>query len=136
MRVVPVEAELAWAAGLFVGEGNVGRTYAHKPNRSYEYLHIQLGMRDQRSVSRFARVFGFSCRPIFLKKRGYDFFKVQVRGRNAERALALMWPYIEGTDKGDQTLRYASRLGLEDWITGEKTGNRPQLNLTKRGRKA
>jgi hypothetical protein len=127
--------DVAWAAGLFVGEGNVGRSISRTTSGTFEYIHIQIGMYDERAISQFATAVGVSYRKLFLKARSRFFYRVLVRGRTAERILASMWPYIEGTDKGDQALVYAKRLGVEDWITGYRTDARPQLNRIKRGRK-
>lgn len=129
------ESELAWASGLLVGEGCVGTCVCRNSSGSFQYLSIQIGMYDERAISRFAAVFDVPYRKQLLVSRQRDFYKVQIRGRPAERAIARMWKYIHNTDKGDQALVAARKLGVEDWITGAATGVRPQLNRTQRGRK-
>lgn len=91
-------------------------------------------MYDERAIRRFANVFSVPHHPLFLKARNRIFYKVLIRGRSAEKMIARMWPYIKDTDKGDQAMRYAKRLGVEDWITGARRGVRPQLQNQHRGK--
>jgi hypothetical protein len=127
---------IAWAAGIFTGEGCTGRVFCKNSSGVFEYLSLQIGMYDERSIARFATIFSASYRGLFLRTRQRWFYKVHLRGRPAERAIARMWPYLKGTDKGDQAYAAADRLGVADWITGKRRGERPQLQNVRRGRKA
>ena len=135
MRIKVSEADVAWCAGLFVGEGHAGRAITRGSSGVYEYISLILAMYDRRAVERFANVLGLNCHHLFNKLRQHDYWRVLVRGRTAERAFAVLWPFLSDTDKGDQILKQAERLGIQKWITGEETGVRPQLNNVKRGRK-
>lgn len=112
--------EVEWCAGLFCGEGCVGVSVSHKSQGDYSYLSLQIGMYDERSIRRFAKTFGVPYTTFFLPKQKHVFYKVMVRGRTAERILALLWPHIKETDKGDQTLRHAKFLGVEKWLIGKQ----------------
>jgi len=115
------QALVPWAAGLIVGEGCIGVAYSRK----YPYLAVQLSMMDKRAVHQFAETFGVSMQRYYLPQRGYFMYKIMLRGRPAERAVAAMWPWLKNTDKGDQALRAARKLRLGPWITGKRRGIRP-----------
>lgn len=135
MRVNIQESDIAWCAGLFIGEGNVGRIASRTTSGTYEYLCLQISMYDWRSIEKFADILGLKSYSYHHKQRNCVCWKVCARGRTAEAALAVLWPFICGTDKGDQAMKYAKYLGVEKWITGESVGVRPQSNSIKRGRK-
>lgn len=111
------------AAWLFRGEGCI--TIAHNGNGG-AYLSCQLVMADRQSVADFAAVFGLRCSSYLYTYKGEvkRFWRVGIAGKEAEKMLALMWPYLSGTDKGDQALRVAQQLGVEDWITGARCDER------------
>jgi hypothetical protein len=142
MWIVDKEDELdyilgvVWATGLFIGEGCVGSCLSKKNNINYEYLDLQISMMDERAMRRFGDLFNVTVMKMFLERRQYFIYKVQVRGKTAEQIIAEMWPYMEGTDKGDQVIRVCKRLGISDWVIGEKVGQiREQCHNIKRGRK-
>jgi hypothetical protein len=128
-------ADIAWAAGLFIGEGCVGISHSRKKVRTFHYLGLQLSMYDERAVARFARIFALNYQTHWLKRQKHYIYKVFPRGRTAEKILAAMWPHLRGTDKGDQAVAKASKLRILGWITGTKQGRRRQLQLAHRGRK-
>lgn len=51
--------DLAWAAGLFEGEGCVSRYITTKRSREYKYWHVRLGLTDPDVLRRFRDVIGF-----------------------------------------------------------------------------
>jgi hypothetical protein len=51
--------ELAWAAGLFEGEGSFFLTTIRKNGKEYVYPTAALRMTDEDSVLRFQRIIGF-----------------------------------------------------------------------------
>ena len=125
---------LAWASGLLVGEGSIGTVTSKNSSGVYEYLHIQISMYDERAIKRFADIFKLSYREIFLKQRQHLIYKATATGRTAENMLRDMWPFLEGTDKADQALLHARKIGVEAWITEKELGDRPQLTDKPRGR--
>lgn len=64
-----MHSDVTWCAGLFVGEGCVGRTISRNSSGRFEYLILQIGMYDERSIKRFARTFGVRYFPLKLKNR-------------------------------------------------------------------
>ena len=130
------EKQIAWAAGLFIGEGSVGSCLSKKNHISYEYLDLQISMMDERAIVRFAKIFHVNVIKLFLKLRGYYIYKVHTRGRTAERMVGQMWNHLRGTDKGDQAVRVCKRLRISDYVIGRKFGMvRAQRQNNKRGRK-
>ena len=116
------EVDAAWAAGLFVGEGWVGATY----RSGLPSVDLSVGMLDERSVNRFARLFD---RRVYVEKLGYDASRVRLVaracGRSAEGVLRVLWPHIVGTDKGDQARDACLRAGVLGWVDGTATTPRP-----------
>lgn len=56
-----IETELAWAAGLFDGEGCI-----HALKRQENTFQVSLGMVDECTVNRFAQIIGYS-RPLSVQ---------------------------------------------------------------------
>ena len=129
------DVDVAWAAGLVIGEGSVGRVRSTNASGTFEYIGLQLGMYDRRAIARFASTFGIVYLESYLKHRRHWFYKVYPRGRTAEKILSALWPHIRGTDKGDQLLRISEDLGLRSWVTGKRCGERSQLQRAIRGRR-
>lgn len=103
----------AWAGGLFVGEGTVGTVrrigngvaaagYGH-----LWYVQFALQMCDERSVRAFGEVVGISTygpySPSQTSRQPY--WRVTAAGGKAEEAVRTLWPWLKGTDKGDQAIR-------------------------------
>jgi hypothetical protein len=111
----PPATDLAWAAGLFAGEGSC--IVIRRKTRTYMFLSIQ--MLDERSVQRFASIFDkrVETYPLYYDKSRRT-YRVSGAGRTAEAILRVMWPYLEGTDKGDQVERVARECGVFAWIDG------------------
>lgn len=125
---------VAWASGLFAGEGCVGVAVSRIKSGNYPYMLLQIGMYDERSIARFAETFGVNYGFVFLANRNRNFYRCNVRGRTAEKVFAKMWPFLKGTDKGDQILRVSEKLDVVDWVIGKRTDDRPQLQNQHRGR--
>lgn len=62
-------SDLAFAVGLFAGEGSIGSQDSQNNGRRYTYLNLQIGMYDERSIARFAAVFGINYQGIKLPHR-------------------------------------------------------------------
>src|SRR5438105_598356 len=113
-RIVAPDTDLSWAAGLFIGEGNVGQTKGHsRSGLSYTYLYIQLSMYDERAIERFSDIMRINYSTMWLPSQAHWIYKVSSSGRIAERILSVMWPWLKGTDKADQALKYAQMLKVE-----------------------
>ena len=115
----------AWCAGMFIGKGCTCKITSRNSSGTFDYIHIQISMRDERAITLFAKHFGVNYRVIFVKAHGYDIYRVSATGRTAEKILAAMWPFVKGTDKGDQAERVARELEVFDWISGKRTDQRP-----------
>lgn len=114
--------EIAWAAGLFAGEGYCGAIRRGK----HKTVHLAVKMLDERSVHRFAALFGRSLRkmPLAYDKTRWC-FEATADGRPAEEMLALMWPYLADTAKGDQIRAACHEVGVFAWVDGSATEPRP-----------
>lgn len=114
--------EIAWAAGLFAGEGYCGAIRRGK----HKTVHLAVKMLDERSVQRFAALFGRSLRkmPLAYDKTRWC-FEASADGRPAEEMLALMWPYLADTAKGDQIRAACHEVGVFAWVDGSATEPRP-----------
>lgn len=119
---LPSAVDLAWAAGLFAGEGYCGAI----PRGKHKYLSAQVQMLDEQSIRRFAGIFGRSVATFRLHYDESRFvYRVIAGGRPAEQMLAAMWPYLVGTAKGDQIQAAAEEVGVFGWIDGSATEERP-----------
>ena len=116
-------SDLAWAAGLFVGEGYCGNWQ----RGDYGNVAISIRMLDERSVTRFALMFDRRVRswPLHYDRTRLG-YQVDAIGKTAEAILARLWPFIEGTDKGDQVKRVCEQVGVMGWVDGTATSPRPR----------
>lgn len=113
------QVNLAWAAGLFIGEGN---STSHRPRGDgLRHPIVQIGMNDMAAVLKFAAIMGpyaegrtrgYSDVP-FIRGREYGVGKThytyRVSGNVAARVLSALLPYLEGTEKGAQAKEVLSR---------------------------
>lgn len=126
----PSATELAWAGGIFVGEGHVSTERRKTP-----YLIFAISMNDHRSVMRFAETIAYfiperynwkslgqSVSVTFPTYSGKVCARIHLGGRSAEGACRALWPWLEGTDKGDQCEAAFDRAGLPH--PSEKTTSR------------
>ena len=83
--------DLAWAAGLFDGEGSIG-VYARK---SGWYVVAQLQMSHRPTCHRFAEVVGSGGLFRNKKRAGYkQAYRILVSARKAEKLLGLLLPFL------------------------------------------
>lgn len=87
--------EIAWAAGLFEGEGSV---YPYRSRKAH-YPRVDLASTDEDVVRRFARVVDSGSSvygPIQSKRypKGKPFWRWQATGTRAVRVMALLAPYL------------------------------------------
>lgn len=90
--------DIAWAAGLFEGEGTIG-SYSSGRNGAGQSItaHLRLGMTDRDVVERFAQVVGFGA--IHVRPPGTNghkaIFAWQAYGFEKAQALtAMFWPWL------------------------------------------
>lgn len=89
--------ELAWAAGLFEGEGCF--YLRREPNRR-KYLGLDMSMTDRDVIERFARIVGAEDKvrkhhTPSAKARGYQvLWRWQCAGSTAERVATMLAPYL------------------------------------------
>lgn len=103
-------SELAWAAGLFDGEGSTDHT-SRPAKRDYGRIRVTIGQdRDPEVLHRFAAAVGEGAvrGPYRYAYRGGVRVKYtyEVRGEAAVRVLQRLWPYLSGP-KREQALRAA-----------------------------
>lgn len=115
VRVLDNNLELAWAAGLFAGEGCA--SLLRQQHRSYVYPALSLVMMDKRSVERFCQALAPYAGPrrkgpisgleVRSGKSSHNktVWQVRVAGESARNLFAVLLPLLEGTDKGDQIAR-------------------------------
>jgi hypothetical protein len=83
--------ELAWAAGLFEGEGSI---YA-EPKNGRHYLRFCLSTTDKDVIDRFAAV--MECGKVYGPYAGTNKQRYDWRTKNhgdAVRAATLLWPWL------------------------------------------
>lgn len=82
------EFDLAWAAGLFEGEGFIGfnRSTSDSEHRPRGYLTLELRMTDEDVVRRFASIVGVGSvnGPYLPKKGGKPFWGWRTSGTRAK----------------------------------------------------
>lgn len=94
MANIAVDTELAWAAGLFDGEGTVN---AHVRRNGYTAITMAVAMCNEEAVSRFALAVGVG--KVEQLKRptlgGKTVWRWQVCALpKVEQALEKLWPYL------------------------------------------
>lgn len=111
-------SDLAWAAGLFVGEGSCA-PHARRRKDGTGHVYIKLGMYDERGVERFRKAIEpavlstpglvhkyvkLHCRKVVRSGVEKEFYCVDLGGRPALAALRALWPHLSDTHKGDQIM--------------------------------
>lgn len=92
--VVPQESlEIAWAAGLFEGEGSI---YPYRDSKSgTHYPRLDLASTDEDVVRRFARIVdGGSVYGPIQRPNRKPFWRWQATGTRARLALDLFAPHL------------------------------------------
>jgi hypothetical protein len=115
------KVKLAWAAGVFVGEGHVS-----VENRTRKYLICAISMNDKRAMVKFARAVApfvphrYNWRSLgqgvpitsATYAEGKETWRIHLGGRVAEAVIRGLWPYLKGTDKGTQSEIAFEKAGL------------------------
>ena len=104
-----VEAELAWAAGFFDGEGSTYfqlRKQQKGRQRQYGYLTLSLNQTDPETLERFRDAVGIGSvyGPYNQKKDKWSpFWRYTIHNKDVDAVLTLLWPFL-GTVKREQAL--------------------------------
>jgi len=91
-----VAVDLAWAAGIFEGEGCI---YQYR-GRGYQYPRLKVGMTDEDIVRRFHEIVGCGSVTRFNspahEKRGNKPVWVWTAGRTEDvaRVAGMLWPWL------------------------------------------
>jgi len=90
--------DLAWAAGLFEGEGSWSPIRRDSGNPR---LTAQLGMTDLDTVDRFEAIAGRGVRSIIKANRAKPLYHWRIAGYEHVQALAAMlWPWLSQRRRG------------------------------------
>ena len=72
-RKQPKEAELAWFAGLFDGEGCISLVHRSRPaNRQTRSLHIRIGMTNFQTLEKVKEIWGLGTIYLYPRKVSKD----------------------------------------------------------------
>jgi hypothetical protein len=109
------KSDLAWMAGLFIGEGCVqaviSKSKSPKSRRQWGYVGLHICMADIRAIERFAKgveeIIGkdYECGIQALKGRPQSrkvLYGIHLSGSSAKKVLDRLMPFMADTDKGDQ----------------------------------
>jgi hypothetical protein len=107
-------SDLAWAAGLFEGEGCF---FIDEHRNGHRYPRLQLGMADADVVERFASLVGYG--KIRLRERQregwstiYEWSVKDARGVMAVTLMLLPWLGVRRRAKAEEVLEIAVTIGL------------------------
>jgi hypothetical protein len=95
------KADIAYAAGLFDGEGciTIAKAWYRKPDgtrRYYHALRLTLAMVDKAPVHWLADLFGGSVKPHSPGNKKYrPQWRWEVRSLKAEKMLNAIYPYLK-----------------------------------------
>lgn len=115
---MPTETEIAWAAGLFEGEGCI--TISHNSKTAYDQPRLKLSMVDVDVVERFAAIVGVGnlCdqrfkNPKFQKQRCW----YAGARKDVTRVLNMLRPYFGDRRRArcDEVLVVANPVPFEGW---------------------
>jgi hypothetical protein len=99
---MPAKSEIAWAAGLYEGEGNLGQQNYYKDRkgkrcvRHTPQFQLRVFMTDREPVEKFQQVFGGGLASPKLR-RGYNRIMYGVtiwKLPEIQKAVIAMWPYL------------------------------------------
>lgn len=97
--------ELAWCAGFFDGEGNVGAYDRKKGDYIQPRLILQIAQTDSFVLERFAKAVGVGnltgpYKPKTLKSSVYWCYRIEGMN-NVQHVVALMWNWLSPQKQGD-----------------------------------
>lgn len=93
----PKSEDIAWAAGLFEGEGCIYLAGDKRPTEPYMYPGLQLSMTDRDVVEKFHAIVGVGTVNIDRRKESNrsDMWRWQCANRKGfEHVMNLLGPYL------------------------------------------
>lgn len=99
------DTDIAWAAGLFDGEGSTSVLKAQRDK--YAYIRMSVSQKDRRVLDKFqsiigvGRIYKANKRPI----HSLDIYKQE----DVENTLNLLWPHISELKK-EQAIKACTRI--------------------------
>lgn len=129
---MPSKTELAYAAGLFDGEGSISASRSSHSPANWRVI-VAVSMCDKAPVEFMARVFGGRALEIKQKtKSGKAIYQWAVYCRNAAEVLKLLLPYLlVKSDKARDAIALAalmrSRTTQRVTITEEEAAQRKAI---------
>lgn len=127
MAQVPKQ-ELAWLAALWIGEGSICNTVARERRDGTKYMTISVGMLDHVAVEKAAHIIRKILEgrtftgPHHTKgvqvsyqshTKGGVFARIHLGGPKAACVVRVIWPWLEGTLKGNDAVRCFATAGYE-----------------------
>jgi hypothetical protein len=110
----PSDVEVAWAAGLFDGEGTIFAAVEYRPRRSRPQVRLKcaLSMTTPDVVRRFHQIVGVGVvRPI-KKEPGNRKFQSRWEawtGEEIHAAIAILWPYLSNPKREQAAAAFADK---------------------------
>lgn len=97
-KAVPVESELAWAAGFFDGEGCF---YCRNRYGKYKYFNMEVAQLDRRPLDRFTQAVGLGK---VIERKGRKttkphFLWALYDQEDVKMAVNKLWPYLSDPKK-------------------------------------
>lgn len=114
-----VREELAWAAGIFDGEGYIAcKAYplASNPQRANPRMVMSVGQyHDDEVVQRFCRAVGVGKITTTAKADGKTEYVWRVQSFEKVQAVtAMLWPWLSGPKRAQASQALLSRRGLRE----------------------
>jgi hypothetical protein len=117
------EIDIAWAAGLFEGEGSCGFRMRRHELRPF----VKLGMTDRDVVERFVSIVGVGNVTTTHRPPDKRMWHWSIGGKDdCCRVLGLLWPYL-GERRKERALEVLERTsmlrGKTDWLSYCRRGH-------------
>jgi hypothetical protein len=123
------ELELAWAAGLFEGEGTISINKAH--TKTLGMLRCMVGNTDKEIVDFFLQRWGGHWHEVKASGHKRTAWKWSVAAKKAARFIADIAPYLRTTrvkEKAALGLEYQAQKSLRYWVRRSNEYRATQLS--------
>lgn len=114
MTFMPNREELAWAAGFFDGEGNVGLFPQNRGRKAC--LHMSVRQVRREPLDRFHAAvggLGYVYGPHINNRGGQDFYSYRCGGhRGVQAVMTMLWKFLSAP-KREQTYKALSSAIIE-----------------------
>jgi len=123
---MPTSEEIAWAAGLFEGEGCIALDTYWTSSKRRHRLALSLGMTDEDVVTRFVQIVGVGRVRLQNRDNGWvqphwrDQYLWEIGGRkDCLRIAAMFLPYL-GTRRRKKLVECLSAMDTVDLRSGKQ----------------